>query len=106
MLFISQSTLSIIKQFRDTLCTKWVTLFLLFAPARIASHYTSVNPRVSPIPSGDDPIDNPMIVVFVLNAVAIIRLAALLACGTENLPIILGRNGAGERDVWVIDPLR
>ncbi|CUS10671.1 unnamed protein product [Tuber aestivum] len=61
-------------QFRAAVFNSWINVFLVFAPVGIATHYAGVDPTI----------------VFVMNFIAIIPLAALLAYGTEEIALYCG----------------
>lgn len=66
-------------QIRAALFNSWINVLLIFAPAGIATHFAGVNPTV----------------VFVLNFIAIIPLAALLSYGTEEIALYFGEVTGG-----------
>ncbi|PWW79843.1 calcium/proton exchanger [Tuber magnatum] len=61
-------------QFRAAMFNSWINVLLVFAPVGIATHYAGVDPTI----------------VFVMNFIAIIPLAALLSYGTEEIALYCG----------------
>ncbi|CAZ79696.1 unnamed protein product [Tuber melanosporum] len=61
-------------QFKAAIFNSWINVLLVFAPVGIATHYAGVDPTI----------------VFVMNFVAIIPLAALLSYGTEEIALYCG----------------
>lgn len=58
-------------QVKSTLFNSWINLLLIMAPVGIALHFTTVNP----------------VVIFVVNFIAIIPLAAMLSYATEEIAL-------------------
>ncbi|PUU83704.1 Sodium/calcium exchanger protein-domain-containing protein [Tuber borchii] len=65
---------TILGQFKTAMFNSWINVLLVFAPVGIATHYAGVDPTI----------------VFVMNFIAIIPLAALLSYGTEEIALYCG----------------
>ena len=70
---------TIASQIRGTLLNSWINVLLVFVPVGIALHYLHVKP----------------VVVFVVNFVAIVPLAAMLSYATEEIALRVGETFGG-----------
>ena len=66
-------------QLRATLFNSWINLLLVFVPVGIALHYAGIKP----------------VIIFVVNFIAIIPLAAMLSYATEEIALRVGETLGG-----------